>query len=71
MTRYINYDISAFRALDKKFKVKILSCNLCIQHIETTKNNFLSIISIFESLTSVFLKHTVSKTHFFYMSHAN
>jgi len=34
---------SALRALDKKYKLEIVSWNLCIQHIETSKNNFICI----------------------------
>jgi len=30
--------ISVIRILDKMFKVEVLSCKLCIQHIETLKS---------------------------------
>jgi len=43
---------SALREFDKKFKVQILSWDLWIQHIETSKSNFfyMKIINCFHFL---------------------
>jgi len=48
---------SVLRVLDKKFKIETLSCDLCIQHIKTSKSNFFlhksyHLFPFFESLTS-------------------
>jgi len=58
---------SALKALDKRFKMEILSWNLCIQHIKTSKSNifYIKVYQLFlfiESLTRI-LRAFVSKTH--------
>jgi len=52
---------SGLKAIDKRFKMKILFWNLCIQHIKTLKSNFFFYIKVI----NCFYFLNLNKTQFF------